>query len=116
LTVYDAAGCPAEDRILVEVRPNVYAPNVIKPDSADGNEAFTLFSKDALNVLRLGVYDRWGNLVFENRDFKTNDRSAGWNGTFRGKDMGPGVFVWMAEVELLSGVQVVLQGDLTLVR
>lgn len=116
LTVYDDKGCPAEDRILVQVRPNVYAPNVIKPESVDGNEAFTLFSKDPLKVLILKVYDRWGNMVFENRDFNTNDRSAGWDGTFREKEMGPGVFVWVAEIELLSGVQVVLHGDLTLVR
>ena len=101
---------------MVEVRPNVYAPNVIKPDCELENEAFTLYSKSDLNVRRMSIYDRWGNMVFEQRDFLTNNRSLGWDGTFRGNAMNPGVFVWMAEVEVNTGLWVVLSGDLTLIR
>ncbi len=35
------------------------------------------------------IFDRWGEKVFE-----TTDPEEGWDGTFRGKDMAPGVYLY----------------------
>lgn len=40
----------------------------------------------------------------------------GWDGTFRGKKMGTGVFVYLAKVEIVDGRVVLFKGDLTLVK
>jgi len=116
VTVYDSAGCPATDRMLVTVEANVYAPNVFKPESIYGNDRFTLFSHEALPIHRLVIFDRWGEQVFENHNFSTSNPANGWDGTFRGKLVQPGVFVFFAEVEILPGKVVKMQGDVTLVR
>lgn len=117
LTVYDTAGCPAADRIFIAVSPNVFAPNVIYPNSEESrNRVFTLMSKDDLPVLRLMIFDRWGELVFENKNFLTNDFSAGWDGVFNGKPALQGVYVYYAEVELLPGVRTMIKGDVTVLR
>lgn len=116
LTVRDSSGCEATDKVRIVIQPNVYAPNVFRPESNLLNESFTLFSKDDLPINYLRIYDRWGNLVFENRNILTNDRSAGWNGAFRGDPLDPAVFVFIAEIEYEPGRKIILNGDITLLR
>lgn len=116
LTVFDSMGCPASDRLLVNVEPNVFAPNAIRPESSFDNDRFTLFSREPVQILRLSVYDRWGELVFEQKDFFTNDRALGWDGRFRGEPAPPGVYVFGAEVQTPSGRIVTFRGDLLVLR
>ena len=114
--VTDSEGCTASDLVRIVLQPNVFAPNVFKPESSQGNERFTLFSKEALPVNWLRIYDRWGSLIFENKDFLTNDLASGWDGTYRGDLLNPAVFVFIAEVEYEPGLKVRMQGDVMLVR
>ena len=113
LTVADSAGCLARDTLTIYVQPNVFAPNVMNPDSKNGNQAFTVFSKDNLPMRRLAIFDRWGEHVFEAKDIETNVLEQGWDGTFRGQRVQQGVYVFYAEVEVLPGKTVILKGDVT---
>ncbi len=116
VTVYDDMGCPATDSLRIVVEPSVYAPNVFQPDTPNGNDYFSLFSRESLPIRRLVVYDRWGEQIFERHDIFTNQPTDGWDGVVRGKLASPGVYVFMAEVEVLPGVVVLVKGDVTLVR
>ncbi len=116
VVVTDSEGCTATDLVRIILQPNVFAPNVFKPDSRQGNERFTLFSKDNLPVNWLRIYDRWGSLIFENKGFVTNDLASGWDGTCRGQELNPGVFTFIAEVEYEPGLIIRMQGDVTLIR
>lgn len=116
VTVYDDMGCPATDSLLVFVEPSVYAPNVFQPEAANGNDRFTLFSREPLLLRRFTVYDRWGGQIFENHDIFTNRPEDGWDGMSRGVPAMPGVYVFVAEVEIVPGKMVVIQGDVTLLR
>lgn len=113
LMVTDSFGCPARDTLTIYVQPNVFAPNAINPDSQNGNQAFTVYSKENLPMRRLAVFDRWGEHLFEAKDIETNELSQGWDGTFRGKRVQQGVYVFYAEVEVLPGKTVILKGDIT---
>lgn len=116
VTVLDSAGCPAVDSLLVLVEPNLYAPNIIKPESSTGNDRFTLFSRTALPIRRLAVFDRWGEKVFLKEAFFTNNPDDGWDGMFHDKIALPGVYVFVAEVETQEGKVVIVKGDVTLMR
>jgi hypothetical protein len=59
--------------------------------------------------------DRWGQLIFHASDTPL-DAFEGWDGTFRGKQLHPQVFVYYARVRLSDGQEVKLVGDVTLVR
>lgn len=110
-------GCVAEDRLWVSVyNHNIYVPNIILPGS-DLNGWFTVFAgAGVLEIRSLQVFDRWGEQVFQRRGFLPNTPSLGWDGTFRGQPMNPGVFVWYAEVLLQDGQTVFLKGDVTVAR
>jgi hypothetical protein len=61
------------------------------------------------------VYDRWGELVFEQKNYPPNDLSNGWNGVFQGKIVEQGVFVWYAVVKLIDGSMERLSGEVTVI-
>jgi len=78
---------------------------------------FTIFSDEKIqNINRFQVFSRWGELVFENKNFQPNIIEDGWNGLFQGKPLDPAVFIWHAEIEFIDGTVEVLGGDVSLVR
>lgn len=120
LTVTDANGCQSDATVRVEVEKprGVYVPSGFSPNG-DGNNDLLLVhgkSRQILRVKLFRVYDRWGELVYEDLDFPVNTGDRGWNGTFRGADCPEGVYVWYVEVEYLDGFEQVLRGNTTLIR
>jgi gliding motility-associated-like protein len=121
VTIITPEGCQAIARTTIRVdrEVNIYVPNVIWPEEPDGdNTTFQIFARDesVANIRKLQIFDRWGNMMFENRNFSPNDLSNGWDGQFRGTPVNPAVFVWWAEVELIDGRALLLKGDVTVVR
>jgi gliding motility-associated-like protein len=119
IIITDTSGCQAGDELLVIVRKDFpyYVPNIFSPDYNGINDYFTVFSgPQVTRILELKVFDRWGELVYSNEDFLPSDPSTGWDGTFRGEDLSPGVFVYLALIELIDGSTKLLKGEVTLVR
>ncbi|MCC6816069.1 MAG: gliding motility-associated C-terminal domain-containing protein, partial [Saprospiraceae bacterium] len=78
---------------------------------------FTLFdSGTKSDILVLSIYDRWGELIWQKEQFPTSDPSQGWNGRFHDKPVLPGVYVWMAKVLLPDHREIILKGDVTVVK
>ncbi|MCF8247636.1 MAG: gliding motility-associated C-terminal domain-containing protein [Saprospiraceae bacterium] len=119
VTVIDQNGCRAEDLLSIFVKKDnpVYVPNSFSPNGDGTNDVFMIYAgKEVLNIKEFLVFDRWGETVYEYYNFVPNNPAYGWNGTYRGEDMNPAVFVWFAVVEFLDGSEVLLEGDVTLVR
>ena len=113
-------GCwdTASVRLVVLKNYNVFFPNAIMPDSPTdpANAAFTGFGDPATIVERLAVFSRWGELMFEANDISLNEPSTGWDGTFRGRPVTPGVYIWLAQIAFLDGNSATLSGDVTVIR
>ncbi|MEZ4919857.1 MAG: gliding motility-associated C-terminal domain-containing protein [Saprospiraceae bacterium] len=120
VTVIDSAGCPAEDErmLVVENDRRVYIPNAFQPDNfSDGNEHFRVFcGEDVSWINTLQVFDRWGQLVYNRQDFAPNDASVFWDGTVRGEQLPPNVFLYYVQLEFKDGRTEEIRGDVTLVR
>lgn len=95
-------GCQLADSIQVDVAPCtecfVYFPNVIKPELGDANGMFGLQTGCNVSAYSIRIYDRWGGLIFEG-----NQPQQSWNGTYRGKLVPPGVYVFHAAFMLENG-------------
>jgi gliding motility-associated-like protein len=104
--------------VFVNAQKEVYAPNVFSPNNDGENEWFYLQAKEgvARNINTFVVFNRWGEIVYQNNDFLPNIPTDGWDGTHRGQPMNPAVFVWFAEVEFIDGQVEFFEGDVTLVR
>ena len=116
--IEDRRGCFSEDEIDIIVKESdVFIPTGFSPNNDEQNDFFTVFGGESVNqVLSLKIYNRAGNLLFENYNFPPNKEEQGWDGFFRGKQMFADVYVFLAEVEFINGDVKVFQGDVTLVR
>ena len=112
-------GCTATDNLTLIVRRDapIFVPNAFSPNNDGKNDVLTIFAGDQVAVVKsFLVYNRWGEAVHQYFQFPPNDPDFGWDGTWQGKPMNTGVFVWYAEVELIDGRVEILKGDVTLVR
>ncbi len=119
ITVQDIHGCEATDYIIVLIDKdvNIFIPNIFSPNGDNINDRFTLFADDrVVKIHELKIFDRWGELMYQNYDFAPNDPNLGWDGTFRGKTVNPAVFVYYFVVEYIDGSKQLYKGDITLVR
>jgi gliding motility-associated-like protein len=110
----DAKGCisTASVSVLVDKKDGLYIPNAFNPD----REGYTIFGTDNVKIVHsMRIYDRWGELIFQAKDFKP-DGSVEWDGTFRGKPMQTGAFVVTIDVEFKTGERKSLSSDLLLAR
>lgn len=111
--------CRASDVIFVNVATNrrVFIPNAFSPNEDGRNDNFMIYADNAVVRIRsLRIFSRSGNLVYEDTDFLPNDIDHGWDGTFRGQELDPGVFVYAAEIEFVDGIVEVFGGDVVLVK
>ena len=118
LNLVDSSGCEAMARILVRVqRPEqVYIPNVFIPGS-DLNDRLTVFGGHGVaEIESLLIFDRWGEQLFQLLNFLPNDPVIGWDGTYRGDFVLPGVYVYVAVVRFIDGKTEVYKGDVTVLR
>ena len=112
VVVVDSNGCSASDdvTIIVDFDFVIWVPNIFSPNG-DGNNDIAFVRGVGVEYLNFVIYDRWGEKVFE-----TNDLSNGWDGTFRGKKMNNGVFVYYLQATFKNGEEVTKKGDITLIR
>jgi gliding motility-associated-like protein len=116
---YDVRGCFVTKSInyIVVRKREVYIPNVFSPNGDQLNDYFTLFTdSDVQEISKMEIYTRWGELVFSQGPMPPNDPSLGWDGTFRGQTLNPGVYVYRINILYGDGLKDQLAGDITIVR
>lgn len=122
--VTNSAGCVAIDSVLVVVnivRP-VYIPNVFSPNYDNVNDFFYIQGSNAAAGMEfLRIFDRWGALIFENGGsteglIPLNEPQEGWDGTYRGEPVNPGVFTYMAGIRFLDNMTLTYSGTITVLR
>ena len=119
LRVQDELGCRADSTlVLLEENCPVYIPNVFSPNNDGLNDRFQVFSNGdpGTFISHYSIFDRWGELVYENDDFHPADVSQFWDGTFRGEPLGAGVFIYLVEVGYADGTTASFAGDVLLLR
>ncbi len=119
LIAHNDNGCEARDSItiLVNNQMRVFAPNVFSPNADGINDAFRLFpGAEVAAILRLEIFDRWGNLVFSAENEPSLAMDLFWDGSFKGKDAPSGIYVWSARIQFIDDTMAQLQGDVMLIR
>jgi gliding motility-associated-like protein len=123
ILAYDINGCAIESELVIEVdkNRNVYIPNIFTPDGDGINDLFQPYV--GLGVSRINyfrIYDRWGEMLHERLlvedDLSQINPAIAWDGTFKGRAMNPGVYVYLAEIEFLDGRVLLYRGDISIVK
>lgn len=82
----------------------IHIPNVISPNSTTGNDLFKIYGSEDFLINNYQIYDRWGNMVYQRNNFLISaGESEYWDGTFNGKNVVSGVYVYHIEFTALDG-------------
>jgi gliding motility-associated-like protein len=113
LTATNAAGCNATDNITVTVIPYcIKVKNAFSPNGDGINDNWQVYDQyDCLSKVIVTVFNRYGNRVYQNRDYRNN-----WNGTYNGKPVPDGTYYAVVEFVLIDGKKITKNTDLTLIR
>ncbi len=119
VTVFTDHGCQDSDKVTITVlcdKSQLFIPNTFTPNGDGHNDVFYPRGVGLDQVQSFRVYNRWGEVVYQRSKFNLNDKAAGWDGTYKGQQLPPDVFVYIVEAICDNGDLIQWKGDITLVR
>lgn len=119
VTATDIYGCTATNEFTIVVvcnEKNYFLPNTFSPNNDGNNDIFYPRGNGVARVQSMRIFNRWGEMVFERRNFIANDPSLGWNGTSKGKKAEMDTYVYIVEFVCENSVIIPFKGNVTLIR
>lgn len=105
LTVTNSLGCVDSSDQCVVIADSVTVPNVITPNGDTYNEFFEIENLLAYPNSQLFIYNRWGNIVLEDPDYRNN---------WKADQVSDGTYFYVLNVN--DGKGTVKAGYLTILR
>ena len=119
VTATDNFGCTATGEVTVMVicnDKNFFIPNTFSPNNDGVNDYFYPRGSGILRIQSLRIFNRWGETVFEKKNFSPNNALSGWDGTFKGKPAISDVYIYTIEVICENAQVIPFQGNIMLLR
>ncbi len=117
--VTDANGCISSRTLTLIVLcndKNFFIPNTFSPNNDGANDRFYPRGRGLERIQALRIFNRWGELVFEKRNFPANDPASGWDGTYKGKSASSDTYVYMIDIICENANIITYKGNITLIR
>jgi gliding motility-associated-like protein len=115
LSLEHISGCVYEHRFRIETDdqlPVWNIPNIFAPTSSTENNRWLVTPPVGVVIKKCAIYDRWANKVYETK----SDEPILWDGSFAGKEVIPGVYVYLIEWVDSRGNLHVTKGDVTVLK
>lgn len=87
IEVTDQCGQVADVDVFADVC-DTWVPNIFTPNADGENDYFEIFGIEAFPNSTITVFNRWGNVVYENTNYKN---------TWQGDDLPEGTYYWVFE-------------------
>lgn len=89
--------------IIIDLFKGLYVPNAMYPGHAAFEVANFIPKGVGLSFYHIGIYDDWGNLIWESSDLDDDGRPTGyWDGTLNGVPVQQDSYVWKVEATYLN--------------
>ncbi len=108
--IQNAVGCFERLTVRVEVPRIAFAADMFSPNGDNRNDLFFLQLSSVPTVIDFRIYNREGNIVYQERD-GSRVVTRGWDGTFKGEKLPPGVYYWQVRGFYSNGEPVVVNDD-----
>jgi len=111
VTVTQSA-CEASDTIQITPGDcDLYIPSAFTPNNDNLNETFGVIDNVLVQYFSMQIFSKWGQLIFN-----SNDITKKWDGTFKGKKMPNGSYLWMLNYVNQKSKKIYQQGTIMLIR
>lgn len=115
----DSNGCKNTGDVQIIVickNANIFVPNTFSPNADGSNDVFYVRGKGLDRVKSLRIFNRWGEVVFEQKDFPVNDPSVGWDGKYKGNRPQADVYIYQVEVFCENSEIIRFEGNVALIQ
>ena len=119
VTVVDTNNCRSSDDIRISTicnENNYFIPNTFSPNGDGVNDRFYPRGTFLHNIQSMTIFNRWGEMIFQRKNFPANNMSDGWDGTHKGKPGNSDTYIYIIEIVCENAVVVPLKGNVTLIR
>lgn len=112
VSISDGAGCTSFRQVTITVLKDnaIFIPNTFSPND-DGKNDYLFVRGNNFSNIHFVIFDRWGEKIFE-----TSNSLIGWDGTYKGEKVDPGVFTYVITISYSDKKSVSQAGTITLVR
>ncbi len=112
LTATSNVGCGIATSIInIKVYKDIFIPNAFTPNGDGINDKFKITAADNYKVKKLLIYNRWGELLYMNTNFKN-----GWDGTFKRITQPVGSYIYYLETQSPTGKSTIKKGMVSLLK
>ena len=119
LTVKNDGGCQASDNMTVRLtcdKSNLFIPTAFTPNNDGLNDFFYPISSGVFKIQSLKIFNRNGELVFQNGSFKPNDKTKGWDGKYKGQEAETGNYIYTMEIICNNNNSLSFSGNILLLK
>jgi gliding motility-associated-like protein len=104
--------CVGSDTLVVYSGDcEVFIPGAFTPNGDGRNDKFGVVTDFLAKTYRMEIFNRYGQTIFE-----SNDNTKKWDGTFKGKNMPNGAYLWIMNYTDSKGKKRYFQGTVLLIR
>ncbi len=110
----DENNCTGEDDVSVFVKETIFVPNLFSPNGDGSNDYLKVYGTN-LKEISLKIYDSQGTILYSSSNLQ-EVLTIGWDGSYNGRAMPQGNYLWSITGEFLDGTQLSNDGNFTLIR
>ncbi len=119
IKVTSDSGCVAKDDISIFVEckyANLLLPSAFSPNRDRINDVYAPITRGIKSITKFAVFNRYGQLMYDAKNFIPNDKNVGWDGRRNGIDQTPGAYMFVMEAICDLGEIIQKQGSFLLLR
>lgn len=88
---------------------SLFIPNSFTPNGDGLNDTFGVYGESVKNY-RMEVYNRWGEIIFSSTEVTRQ-----WDGTYRGKHVPQGAYVYKVSASGINGNEMARNGTVNII-
>jgi gliding motility-associated-like protein len=119
LTATDAFGCRGSDSIILIAlcdKKSIFIPNTFSPNNDGVNDNFYPRANGTVLIKSMTIFNRWGQVVFDKRNFYVNGAPNGWDGKYNNVQQRPDVYVYIIKLVCANNETFTQRGNISLIR
>ncbi|MDZ7876360.1 MAG: gliding motility-associated C-terminal domain-containing protein [Saprospiraceae bacterium] len=118
VVVSDEKGCEVTADYTVQSNCDLFIPNAFSPNGDGQNDYLSIFGNEAdiEKILSFRIFNRWGNIVYNDPNIRLNDPTSGWNGKFQDRELPNDVFIYVIVAQMKKGEILEKKGEVLLTK
>ncbi len=101
---------------IVLSESSLEAPNAFSPNGDGINDYYNVYNVKSIVSFSGAIYNRWGQQLYSWGIDQIGCEDCGWDGTYKGKDVKPGVYFAVINAVGADGIKYEIRRDVNLLR